>query len=269
MSDTPDPDCNLAGIGVLVTRPRHQAVALCERIAAQGGIPVSFPTLEIGAPANPVAAQALLSQLEHFQIAIFISPNAVQQGLALLPEGRLPAGLEIAAVGKGSARALARAGIVVSLVPQGQSDSEALLALAELQQVSGKRILIIRGEGGRPLLGDTLRQRGAHVTYAEVYRRLRPQADVTALLQRWSTDIQIVTTTSNDILDNLAAMLGTEGMEQLRCTPLIVISERMRIHAQELGCRDIILARGADDLSLMEALCIWAHEYRRSEPCSR
>lgn len=268
MSAASRSDCNLAGIGVLVTRPRHQAGPLCEMIAAQGGTPLPFPTLEIAPPADLSGTRALLGQLERFQIAIFISPNAVQRGLALLPEGRLPAGLKIAAVGKGTARELARAGIEVSLLPEGQYDSEALLALPQLQDVQDKHILIVRGEGGRPLLADTLRQRGAQVVYAEVYRRLRPQADVAALLKRWPGEVQIAITTSNDILDNLAALLGTAGGEQLQHTPLIVISERMRIRAQELGCRHIILACGADDLSLMQALCHWA-QHRGTAPCSR
>lgn len=258
METEPSADCNLKGIGVLVTRAVHQAGPLCELILAQGGHPISFPAIEICDPLDPGPAQALLSQLDSFDIAIFISPNAVTHGLALLPEHALPLGLKIGAVGKGTAHALEDAGLSVDIVPQGRFDSEALLASPELQHVRGRRIIIFRGEGGRPLLGDTLRQRGAEVAYAEVYRRILPETDSKEMLTLWSTEVKIVTATSNDILNNLAAMLGAQGIEKLQHTPLVVISERMRQRAQALGCKQIILARRADDRSLLQALCRWA-----------
>jgi uroporphyrinogen-III synthase len=228
-------------------------------ILAQGGRPIAFPAIEIDDPLDPGPVQDLLSQLSNFDIAIFISPNAVSHGLALLPGHILPAGLKVGAVGKGTARALAEAGQRAEILPEGRFDSEALLDTPALQQVAGLRILIFRGEGGRPLLGDSLRQRGAEVAYAEVYRRTLPDTDAQEMRALWSAEVQIVTATSNDILDNLAAMLGPQGIHQLQQTPLVVISERMRSHAQALGCQQIILAQRADDPSLLEALCLWAN----------
>jgi MFS superfamily sulfate permease-like transporter len=83
-------------------------------------------------------------------------------------------------------------------VPPGQ-DSEALLALPQLEQVAGKRIAIFRGVGGRTLLADTLRSRGATVDYVECYRRRRPDADAGPLLQRWA-DVSAVTIASAETL---------------------------------------------------------------------
>lgn len=252
------PECDLKGMGVLVTRAEHQAGPLCELITAQGGRPVPFPAIQIEGSLDPAPVYALLECLNDFHIAIFISPNAVQYGLAMLGERQLPSGLSVGAVGKGTARALEEAGIKVNIVPEDQFDSESLLTLPELNRVAGQRIIIFRGDGGRPLLGGTLRQRGAEVIYAEVYRRVRPEADVESLLQRWRSDVQVVTATSNDILDNLAAMLGEWGLAHLRETPLVVISERMRTQAGKLGCTKIILAEGADNVAVLTALCAWA-----------
>lgn len=251
-------DCDLTGIGVLVTRAIHQAGPLCDLILAQGGRPIAFPAIEIDDPLELKPVQELLSRLDRFDIAIFISPNAVTHGLALLPQHALPPSLRIGAVGRGTARALQVAGIDTHIVPEERFDSEALLATEALTQVAGRRVLIFRGEGGRPLLGDTLRERGAEVVYAEVYRRVCPETDVSELLPRWTSDIQIVTVTSIDLLNNLAHILGEQGVDQLRTTPIIVISERMLAQAQALGCREVVLAQGADDQAILAALCRWA-----------
>ncbi len=243
---------------MLVTRAAHQSAPLCERIRQHGGDPIPFPALEISDPDDPEQARSQLARIDRFDIAVFISPNAVRHGLALLEEPRRLNRLKIAAVGKSTARALAQAGVDVDITPADRFDSEALLAQPALQQVNGAEILILRGHGGRPLLGDTLQQRGATVTYAEVYRRRCPKADPTELLRRWPTAVQIVTTTSIDILNNLVTLLGSDGAQRLRNTPLLVVSRRMQHAAQKLGCRHIVLARRADDPSIVAALCRWA-----------
>ncbi len=242
---------------MLVTRAAHQSAPLCELIRSHGGRPVAFPALEICGPEAPAVIRSQLARLDRFDMAIFISPNAVTHSLAMLEEKSQLDRLKIAAVGKSTTRSLEQAGLTVATVPSGRFDSEALLEMPELQQVKGLQIIIFRGNGGRPLLGDTLRQRGAAVTYAEVYRRTCPAADPAELLSRWSTAVQVVTTTSIDILNNLVTLLGREGMHRLRSTPLLVVSKRMQSAAQKLGCRNIILAQRADDPSVVKALCRW------------
>lgn len=147
--------------------------------------------------------------------------------------------------------------MVTVIVPAGRSDSEALLAMAPLQQVSGRRVAIFRGDGGRTLLGDTLGSRGAEVEYVEVYCRSQPQGDAATLLAAWPQQMDLVTVTSNDLLDNLFSMLGASGRALLCDTPTIVISERMLRHAQSLGCKKLIQASGADLPSLQQAICTW------------
>lgn len=87
---------------------------------------------------------------------------------------QLPASLRIAAIGKGSAKVLAQYGVQNVITPKQKFDSEALLELPELQAITGKRIVIFRGDGGRELLDDELARRGARYEYAECYRHQKP-----------------------------------------------------------------------------------------------
>jgi uroporphyrinogen-III synthase len=228
-------------------------------IAARGGNPIPFPALEIQPPADPQGVAARLAGSGPFDMAIFISPNAVRYGLQLIEGSPLPGNPRIAAVGKGTARSLEAGGLEVNILPRERFDSEALLEMEELQQqLQGRRVLILRGNGGRPLLGETLQARGAEVVYAEVYRRQCPRPDAGPLLKRWAGEVRVVTATSSEILDNLAAILGEPGRELLQTTPLVVVSTRIYERAQALGCREIILARRAEDGAIVDAICEWA-----------
>ncbi len=254
----------LNGLGVLVTRPAHQSQPLCELIRTAGGRPLCFPALEILPPRRGGAAQELLRGLEGFELAIFVSPNAVRYGLRMLQDaGGLPGGLELAAVGEATAGALADAGYPPPLVPAKRYDSEAMLASPRLKRVEGQRIMIIRGEGGRALLGDALRQRGAEVVYAEVYRRACPDARADDLVTRWA-EIDVVTATSNEILDNLVRLFGPVHRPLLQKTPLLVISEGMQTHARHLGFQRTLRAKRASDRAIVEALI--EHKTRLSKP---
>lgn len=248
---TPAP-VDLTGVGVLVTRPAHQADGLCRLIEAAGGRAIRFPVLEIAEPRDPAALQAVIDRLDEYDLALFISANAVERGLARVEaRGPWPARLRTAAIGAASARELERRGRRVDVRPQGRYDSEALLALPQLQDLRGQRVVIFRGEGGRELLADTLRGRGAHVDYAEVYRRVPPAApDVAGLLRRWEGgEIQVVAVTSSEGLHSLCSLLPPPARPRLYCTPLVVVSERMLQLAQELGftARIVVAERAADD----------------------
>ncbi len=250
----------LKGIGVLVTRPAHQAERFCALIEAEGGRALRFPVLEILDPLDQGPLLSLIDRLDEFDIAIFISANAVNKAMNLIRARRdLPAHLRLAAIGKGSARELEHFGHPAEIYPKRKFDSEALLEMEEMRQVAGKRIVIFRGEGGRELLADTLRERGAHVEYAEVYRRGRPHADVSELLRRWARgEIDVVTVTSNESLRNLFDMVGKLGQQWLRKTALVVVSERGAALARELGFEQPpIVAREAGDEVLVEAIRAW------------
>lgn len=243
----------LAGRAVLVTRPAHQAASLVQAIRAAGGEAVLFPALAVKAvPAAQL--QAALAWLRDADALIFISPNAAQFGLAAI--GAPPPGAQLFAVGPGTARALAEAGVTGALVPDGQ-DSEALLALPQLAHVTGRRIVIVRGVGGRPLLADTLTARGAAVRYLECYRRVRPVADPAPLLARWlAGGIDAVTVASAETLANLMAMLGEAGAPLLATTPLFAPHAKIAASARSLGLAHAIATPGGD-AGLVDGMIRW------------
>jgi uroporphyrinogen-III synthase len=248
----------LGGARVLVTRPAHQAEALCRLIADAGGEPVRLPAIEIAPPADPAALARTLAHLDEFDLAVFVSPNAVRAALAHR-DGRLPPALALAAVGDGTQRALAAAGYADVLVPAARFDSEGLLALPALQAVRGRRILILRGDGGRELLADTLRERGAEVTYAECYRRRVPAApDAAALARLAGGEIDVAVVTSSEGLANLLALGGDRARVHVLATPLVVMSARQAQAARALGFHAAIeVAARADDTAILAAVRAW------------
>ncbi|MGD8639883.1 MAG: uroporphyrinogen-III synthase [Gammaproteobacteria bacterium] len=251
------PKAEPLGATVVVTRPAHQADGLCQLVEQHGGTALRFPVLDITGPDDEASVVAMIQRLAEFDMAIFISPNAVQWGMRLA--GALPPALKIAAVGKGSARELMQRGIEPDIFPSQQFNSEALLAMDAMRDVTDQRIVIFRGVGGRELLADTLRERGAAVEYLECYRRVQPDVDpaiLTEPLQQGAVDIVIVT--SNEGLENLLAMAGDQAAEQLLTLPLIVVSERSRDRARQLGFRgEVIIAQQPSDQGLIDAVLQW------------
>jgi uroporphyrinogen-III synthase len=109
-------------------------------------------------------------------------------------------------------------------------------------------VVIFRGDGGRELLGDTLRERGATVDYVECYRRARPNADIEPLLKRWGRgEIDAVTVSSSEGLRNLYDMLGKLGQAWLRRTPLFAPHARIAENARALGCERVVETGPADE----------------------
>src|SRR5204863_7288654 len=124
------------------------------------------------------------------------------------------------------------------------ADSEALLALPELQQVQGRRVVIFRGGTGRPLLGNALASRGARVEYADCYRRTLAKSDPAPLLAQWRHGgVQAITVSSSEGLDNFVTLAGTAALE---ATPLFVPHERVAVRARERGAREVIVAGASD-----------------------
>jgi uroporphyrinogen-III synthase len=243
----------LSGRTVLVTRPPQQAGALVQAIEAASGTAFVFPALDIEAVPASVLSEAL-AYLVQANIVIFISPNAALYGMTAM--GSLPPSARCFAVGPGTARALAGHGVGDVVTPDGQ-DSEALLALPQMQNVAGKHVVIVRGVGGRSLLADTLRERGATVQYLECYRRVLPQTDATALLAQWQTGgIDAVTVTSAETLHNLATLLGEAGRPLLVRTPLFAPHEKIAAAARHFGIEQAIATPGGD-AGLVDGLINW------------
>ncbi len=226
---------SLQGRAILVTRPRAQAQRLARLSEAAGGHVELFPAIEI----EDVPPPAALGRLHEFDLAIFVSPTAVAK---VMPQVRAwPPALRVAAVGSGTRRELEKHGIADVITPESGADSEALLATPALGDVAGKRIAILRGDGGRALLADTFAERGAQVEHVTCYRRRVPKPPAHA----WKAgELAAVTVSSSQGLDNLFEVLDGE---LLRSTPMFVPHARIAERARALAVREVVLAGHADE----------------------
>ncbi|MDP2822051.1 MAG: uroporphyrinogen-III synthase [Sulfuritalea sp.] len=240
---------SLAGRHVVVTRPAGQAAHFATALTGAGAIPVLYPVLEIRDIEDLAPLLDVAIRLDSFDLAVFVSPNAIERALAaILPRRAWPAALRVAALGKSSERELARHDIHDVISPALRFDSEALLDLPELTDVAGRRVIIFRGDGGREVLGDTLKERGASIEYVTCYRRARPQLDPAPLLKLWEQgQLDAVTLTSSEGLRNFFDMVGRLGQAWLKKTPAFVPHIRIAEQAQALGLANVISTGPGDD----------------------
>lgn len=232
-------------------------------IADRGGEAILFPLLDIGPADDPAHLREAISRLDEYAIAVFISPNAVDHSMpAILAQRPWPDGLQAAAIGQSTVAQLALSGIGNVVAPAERFDSEALLDLPafQAQRVAGKRVLILRGNGGRELLAETLLERGAQVDCVSCYRRSIPSggASVVALLHGGRLDA--LTISSSEGLRNLMTMLDPDATTTLCSVPVFVPHQRIAEVAAGLGLRQIVLTPPAD-AGIIEGLCAynWSH----------
>lgn len=249
MADSP-----LNGLNIVVTRPREQAVGLTQSITKLGGNVTLFPLLEIAPAADASELNALKQHLSTYDLLIFISPNAVKYGMNTL--GDVPSNVRVATVGQSSAQALRDLGIAHVIAPTERFDSEALLALPALQSVAGWKVAILRGNGGRELLGDTLKVRGARVDYVTCYERSKPELDADSLLK---VEAHALNVTSSEALGNLWQSLTEAHKAQFADLPLFIPHARIAELAHQQGWKNIILTEAGDD-GLLAALVAWGKQ---------
>lgn len=252
----------LSGYRVLVTRPARQADELVAAIESVGGEAIRFPVIQIVARNPAVVAQELAS-LPKPDIAIFVSRNAVDYGLSAFRNSDVC----IAAVGPTTKAALEAAGSDVAISVDTGFDSEHLLTHPALIDVRDKAVTVVRGESGRELLADTLRIRGANVSYLSAYRgemRRASPGEVEALDKRWcGGGIDCVTTMSVETLKNLLCQLPPSSLERLRQTPLVAPGARVIQTAMELvpGISGV-MASGPRTADMLNALIETRHSGR-------
>jgi uroporphyrinogen-III synthase len=168
---------------------------------------------------------------------------------------QLPAGPKWYTVGASSARLLRGYGVDV-IQPEGDMSSEGLLSLPALQSVDSDRVLIVKGEGGRTLLRDSLESRGARVEELAVYRRLRPEYDEGELGKRiLQSGCECILISSGEGLHNMVSLLDEESLVRVRLLVLVVPGERVADQAREAGFGRIIIADNATDVAMVAAAC--------------
>ena len=248
----------LAGAGILVTRPAGQAGRLAQLVREADGEPVLFPALEIEAVAvTPVDARA------GFDLLIFVSPNAARLGLPLV-RAAIESQTKIAAIGSGTVAELKKAGVEDIISPTSGHDSEALLAA--LSDITARRVLIIRGEGGREFLGEVLRSRGTAVEYLECYRRIKPARDMRDLLSGpVRSNLKACTATSANIVENLFEMAGVGGASWLQGLPFFVAHARVAATAFSRGAHTVFVTGNGDE-ALVAGLTDWFARQRTGPP---
>ncbi len=277
----------LNGWRVLNTRPDAQADKWQQALSAAGAATVRVPLMAIEALTEPAQIQAIKDRIMsvcEYQHAIFVSQNAAHHGLDWLDQywPELPYELKFYAVGSATAQCLTNYGCRV--IEAGNTmNSEALLALPSLQDLTHQKVVIFRGFGGRPLLAQELQQRGAQVDYCELYRRVFPRAGAEQVLldAKWGQDQDIVAVHSGESLLNWCQLIDeiTEvkaapsqshkpsqlpyNQQQLKQLVLLVPGQRVADIAREHKFTRLVVADNASDQAMLEALNRWCAEASR------
>lgn len=228
------------GLVTLVTRPTAQAGEWAARLREHGIDAQALPLLSITPRTGDPALRVAWEDLPHLDLAMFVSPNAVASFfLARPPQAVWPEALRAAATGPGSVAALVDAGVARErcVAPtRAPFDSVALWALLRAQDWRGKRVLIVRGNGGRDEFANALRGAGASVGFVQSYARGLPQWSTTeratAVAARQAPERHVWLLTSAEAMGHLATLLP--GFDWQRA-PAVTTHARIAEAARRLG----------------------------------
>lgn len=258
-------DQSLAGAGVLVTRPAHQASGLLDRIAEAGGQPLACPVLVIEWREDE-AVRSHIGQLESGDWLVAVSPNAVDALRRLRETGEFPTKeLRYAAVGRGTADALEKAGFPVTAMPRSGEGAAALLDSPDFRDLAGRRVAIVRGEGGRRILDEGLIAAGAEVLGLSLYRRVPRPPEPNRLATWMEQDVlDLVMLHSGGAVDALLASLPRSVAQPLCQRPVVAPSECVLKKAAEAGFSGpLVAAADAGDKAMVAAAADWWQDNRK------
>jgi uroporphyrinogen-III synthase len=242
----------LTNIGVAITRPLDQAQILTQLIQQAGGSVISFPLLAISALSDYSQFDSVIADIQQYDWLIFISSNAVENSMPRLLKQGIPQHLRFAAIGPVTAQSLAKFGIAKTLIPKDRFDSESLLSTPEMHEMQGKKVMIVRGMGGREILADTLKARGAEVSFAECYQRINPQRNCEALAQACTNkQLHSIVVTSSEAMRNLLDLAGSSTW--LKQITLCVNHARIAQLPLSMGLK-VAIAQAPGDAAMMNLL---------------
>ncbi|MGF6600123.1 uroporphyrinogen III methyltransferase/synthase [Paraburkholderia sp. GAS448] len=259
---------------VVVTRPAGQSSGLIGLLATAGVETLEFPLIDIADVEDAGPLRAALASLENYALVVFVSPNAVDRAFAH-HDAIWPHALPVGVVGPGSVAALARHGVeapgyrvispaVAADDDAARFDSEALFAALEASLgtsgFEGRRVLIVRGDGGREWLADRLREAGAQVETVAAYRRIVPEPSISV----WARVHRLLSgephawlVTSSEGVRNLDALaqdhLTAGEIAQLKRAVLVTPHPRIAQTARGVGF-DRITVSGAGDERIVRSL---------------
>lgn len=243
----------------MITRPVQLADRLSELCIEQGATVIRFPCMEIVDIAHSEANLNKIRQIDKYSLLIFISRNAVHYGIRMLHKASIrQINIPVAAVGIKTAEALSDAGISNAIHPSDAASSEALSETQFIKNMRQGSVLIFRGQGGNPYLGNELSRRGLQVDYIEVYRRQRPSKRLRLDTQHVLPDL--ITVASGETLKNLYAMTEERSISILLKRQLVLGSASIKELHDKLGFeRSPVVARSPIDedmlLAIMEYYC--------------
>lgn len=205
-------------------------------------------------PETP-ASRSLIQDFDHFRHVVVVSPVAAEFVLEKLDHWwpQRPAGQTWYAVGPGTARRLQETGIECLTADSGH-DSESLLQRPELAQLEHQKVLICSGEGGRAVLVESLRKRGAQVEKLALYRRRKPNYPQSRLVKDlFQFNPQAVIALSGETLNNLIS-LGQPADPMLFQRLLLVPTDRVAAQARAAGFTRVLTAGALDPEGLAARL---------------
>jgi len=199
----------LHGRRIVVTRARAQASGLGATLRDLGAEVVELPAIRIEPRLETAEVREAAAAIGVYELVCLTSPNGVHllfEAIAAAGlDARALAGATVAAIGPGTARALAEHGVLADVLPE-RFVAEALVeALADVD-VAGARVLVARAAEARDVLPDALRERGAEVDVVALYETVREQPDAEAIEAAQAADY--VTFTSSSTVTNLVEALG-------------------------------------------------------------
>ncbi|PWC14662.1 uroporphyrinogen-III synthase [Brenneria corticis] len=243
---------------ILVTRPSPAGEQLVTRLRKLGHSAYHSPLIEFSPGRELAQLPARLAALRPGDLLFALSQHAIDYADPLLARSGTgwPQTAAYFAIGRTTALALHTVTALPVAYPSPSETSETLLQLPELRHVNGKQALLLRGNGGRELLGDTLAERGAQVSYCECYQRSPVYYDGAEQSRHWQqAGVDKLVITSGEMLQRIYTLVPDyyRASWLLGCR-LIVVSERLAAQARRLGWRNIRVADNADNDALMRAL---------------
>lgn len=246
------------GWRLLLTRPVEECAALAASLAQTGVHGACLPLLVIEPLEETPEQRSLILDLDRYHAVIVVSKPAARLVLERVDRfwPQPPLGPRWFSVGPATGQILAEYGLDVAW-PAEADDSEALLALPALSaalQVPSPRVLLVKGEGGREVLADTLCARGVQVDALPLYRRRAPELPAGVLAQRVQSErLNGLVVSSGQGLKSLRDLAG-DDWSRLSRLPLFVPSVRVAEMARQLGATHVVECRGAGELALRVAL---------------
>lgn len=243
---------------LLLTRPAEECIPLAAALDERGIYSASLPLLAIDPLPETPEQRTLMLDLDRYKAVIVVSKPAARLGLERLDQywPQLPINQTWFAVGAATADILEAYGLSI-ITPDQSEDSEGILALPQLDQAlqeADSRVLILRGEGGRETMADTLRERGVQVDYLELYRRVLPDHPQNALTECLAAErLNGIMVSSGQSFAHLRT-LASSAWPDVCSVPLLVPSERVAEQARAAGIHRVITCHGASTAAVLAAL---------------